>query len=385
MKKFKVLHIITDSHPFGGAQRNTWLSVSRAASRFPQALACGKGEELPKLCRENNIPFYRIESLNNGSNPLDDINAIFQMRNVIKEHKFDIVHLHSSKAGILGRIAAKLAGTPIIIFTIHGVSFDFELRPRSAPILLAFEKFTAGFTDGIVSVAQNCKDYFVEKGVCSAERIRVIYSAIEFDSIDSAQEGSEKHVELGILPDDFVIGAVGHFRKAKGYEYLVKAAPLVLEKIPNARFIIVGEGLEKPDIERRISEAKLDDKFILLGNRDDVPELLKIMDIFCRPSIHEGLGRALTEAMYAELPPVVTDIWGTREICEDGKTGILVPIRDPKALADGIVKMWENPDMAKRIGSDARKKVKQMFAVKTMVRGIEEYYEEIIERKRIKQ
>ena len=381
MKKQKVLHIITDSHPFGGAQRNTWLSVSRASEEFPQSLACGLGDELPALCKKNNIPFYRIKSMNNGSNPFNDIAAIFDIYKIIKDNGFDIVHLHSSKAGILGRIAAKLAGVPLIIFTIHGVSFDFELRPKSAPLLLFLEKFTAKFTDGIVSVAKNCKDVFVKEGVCSADKIRVIYSAIEFDPIDNAVGGTKKRKELGLSPDDVVIGAVGHFRKAKGYEYLVQAAPYVLEKIPQAKFMIIGDGPEKPDIEKRIKEAKLDDSFFLLGDRADVPELLKTMDIFCRPSIHEGLGRALTEAMYAKLPPVVTDIWGTREICEDGETGILVPIRDPKALADGIIKFHENPDLAKKIGEASRTKVKGMFAVETMVKGVEECYREIYKKK----
>ena len=381
MKKFKVLHIITDSHPFGGAQRNTWLSVSRASQQFPQSLACGPGDEFPELCRKQNIPFFPVKSMNNGSNPLDDICAIFEMVKIIRDNKFDIVHLHSSKAGILGRIAAKLAGVPLIIFTIHGVSFDFELRPKSAPILLAMEKFVAKFTDGIASVAENCKDAFVKEKVCSPDKIRVIYSAIEFDPIDNAKGGNEKRSEMGLSADDFIIGAVGHFRKAKGYEYLVEAAPSVLKKIPGAKFLIVGDGPEKTDIERRIKEANLENAFLLLGDRVDVPDLLKIMNIFCRPSIHEGLGRALTEAMYAELPAVVTDIWGTREICEHNKTGILVPIRNPEALAEGIIKLHENPDLAKQIGAASRKKVKGMFAVETMVRGVEKYYLEVWEKK----
>lgn len=381
MKKLRVLHIITDSHPFGGAQRNTWLSVSRASEGFPQALACGPGNEFPALCKEHNIPFFMIPSLNNGSNPLHDFRALFEMTKIIRDNGFDIVHLHSSKAGILGRMAAKLAGVPLIIFTVHGVSFDFELRPKSAPILLFLEKFTAKFTDGIISVAENCKEAFVKEKVCSPDKIRVIYSAIEFDPIDNAKGGNDKRKELGLSPDDFVIGAVGHFRKAKGYEYLVEAAPHVLKKIPHARFLITGDGPEKPDIERRIKEADLEEAFILTGDRADVPELLQIMDIFCRPSIHEGLGRALTEAMYAELPAVVTDIWGTREICEHNETGILVPIRDPEALGEGIIKLYEDPDLARRIGSASRKKVKGMFAVETMVRGVENYYLEVLEGK----
>lgn len=373
-----VLHIITDSHPFGGAQRNTWLSVNESAPEFQQNIACGKGDEFPALCKKSNIPFYRIDGLTNSFAPLSDLMAIYHIWKLIREKKFDIVHLHSSKAGILGRIAAKLAGVPLVIFTIHGVSFDFELRPKGAPILLFLEKFVVRFTDGIISVAKNCKDDFVKKGVCSSDKIRVIYSAIEFEPIDNAKGGDEKRAELGISPDEFVIGAVGHFRKAKGYEYLVESAPIVLEKYPDTRFVIVGDGPEKPDIERRIKEANLEDKFVLTGNRNDVPDLLKIMDIFCRPSIHEGLGRALTEAMYAELPPVVTDIWGTREICEEGKTGILVPIRDPEALAGGIIKLRENPNLATRIGKNAREKVRGMFAVETMVRGIEDYYRELM-------
>jgi glycosyltransferase involved in cell wall biosynthesis len=304
-----------------------------------------------------------------------------QMKKIIKENGFDIVHLHSTKAGILGRIAAKLAGAKYIFFTIHGVSFDFELRPRSAPILLFLEKIIANFTDGIVSVAENCKDDFVKKGVCSADKIRVIYSAIEFEPIDNAIGGDAKRAELGISPGDWVIGAVGHFRKAKGYEYLVEAAPAVIEKIPDAKFLIIGDGPEKPDIERRIREKNLEGRFILAGDRPDVPELLKIMDIFCRPSIHEGLGRALTEAMYAALPPVVTDIWGTREVCEHDKTGILVPIRDPQALADGIIRLRHNPGLAGQIGTAARDKVVKIFGVETMVRGIEKYYLETMEKK----
>lgn len=380
-KKYKVLHVITDSHPFGGAQRNTWLSVSQSHPMFIQHLACGFGEELPGLCRKHGIPFFRIKGMTNSFDPAGDIQAILEMKNIIREQGFQIVHLHSSKAGILGRIAAKLAGVSLIFFTIHGVSFDFELRPRSAPVLLFLEKLTARFTDGIVSVAENCRDDFVKKGVCSPDKIKVIYSAIEFDPIDNAVGGDEKRAQFGFSPDDFIIGAVGHFRKAKGYEYLVEAAPMALKEIPEARFLIIGDGPEKADIQRRVNEAGLEGKFILAGIREDVPDLLKTMDIFCRPSIHEGLGRALTEAMYAGLPPVVTDIWGTREICEHGKTGILVPIRDPEALAEGIIRLKKDPALAESIGEQGREKVKGMFAVETMVRGIEDYYLEVMKEK----
>lgn len=380
---FKTLHVITDSHPFGGAQRNTWLSVSKSAPEFTQSLASGQGREYKELCNELGIPYYSIPGLTNDFNPWGDIQALFYLQRLMKREKIKIAHMHSTKAGIIGRIAAKLAGVPLIVFTIHGVSFDFELRPRSAPILLQLEKAVAKITDGIVSVAENCKQTFIDNGVCAEDKIRVIYSAIEFEPIDNADADDELYKSLSLNKDHFIIGAVGHFRKAKGYEYLVEAAPIIVKNIPNARILIVGDGPEKSAIEKMIKEASLEKYFVLTGSRDDIPRLLKIMNLFCRPSIHEGLGRALTEAMYAKIPPVVTDIWGTREVCEDGVTGILVPIRDPAALAEGIIKLKENPKLAESIGEAARKKTAAIFGVETMVRGIEEYYLEIMKKKGI--
>jgi len=379
-KKFQVLHIITRSNPFGGAQRNTWLSVSRASKMFPQTLGCGYGQELPELCKNYNVNFISLPHLKNEFDFIGDLKTFFQLYNYIKNNDFKIVHTHSSKAGFIGRIAAKLAGAPINIFSIHGVSFDFILRPRTAPILLWLEQRLSKITDGFISVAEFCKNEFVEKGVCPESKIKVIYSAIEYDVFNKAT-GKGKIEELGLNETDFIIGAIGHFRKAKGYEYLVETAKEVVKEIPNAKFVIIGDGEEREDIESLIEQADLQNYFFILGEREDVPNILKIFDVFVRSSIHEGLGRALTEALYVGLPCVATDICGTKEIVIDGETGYLVPVKDPKAMTEKIIFLHKNPDIAKRIGEVARKKVEKLFDANKMVKNIEDYYLELLKKK----
>jgi glycosyltransferase involved in cell wall biosynthesis len=317
----------------------------------------------------------------NEFNFINDIRAIYDIWKIIRQQKFDIVHINSSKAGFLARIAAKLAGAPVVIFTIHGLSFDFELRPRFAPLLLFFEKLLSPITDGFIAVAGTCRDEFIENKVCAQDKIRVIHHAFEYELIDKATQDKGKLSEIGLSENDFVVGSVGHFRKAKGYEYLVETAELVKKENDRIKFVIIGEGTEQEKITNLVREKGLDDTVKIPGSRSDVPELLKVMNLFLRPSIHEGLGFAILEAMYAGLPCITTDVSGAREIIEDGKTGYIVPVRDSKMMAEKIVYLYNNPTVAESLGSAARASVKEGFSPEGMVDKIEEYYLELLKKK----
>ena len=371
----KTLHIITESWILGGAQRNTLITIQGLKRKgYTVELACGPGGPMVDAALDSEIPVTIVNSMVREIAPILDLRCLIENYKFLKRNRFDFVHTHSTKGGIIVRFAAKLAGVPIIVHTIHGTPFQWGFSWALNKTAILLEKIVALFSDKLIAVANLVKQEFLDVNICPGEKIETIYSGIDFSAFDVSVDVEAKKKELGIRPDEQIVGTVGHLVERKGHIYLIEAAQQILEKTPNVRFIIAGEGPYRQEIEKKIVECKLSDKVMLLGNRDDVPELLSIMDIYVQPSLAEGLGRSMTEALYMKRPVIATAVNAVPELIEHEKTGLLIPPKEPQAIADAIQDLLSHPEKRKRLGENAHRKVFPEFSANLMVNRIENLY-----------
>lgn len=375
-RPLRVLHIITQSRPFGGAQQNTLALVTRMdRTRFASHVACGPHGPLIEAARTEGVPVTVLPTLDNPLRPLADARALAGMIRLCRG--FDIVHTHSTKAGVLGRLAAAICRAPVVIHTIHAVPFDEFQRPLIRCLARWAERIAARWSDRLVSIGDTLAEDFARAGVCSRERIVTIRSGIDFSRFEVAVDGAEVRVRLGIAPEAPVVGCVGHMREAKGYPYLLEAAALLRRRFAGLRAVIIGDGPRWDEVRRRARELDLDDCCLFLGRRQDVPELLHAMDLYAQASLWEGIPRAIQEALYVGLPVVATDVNGTSEVVEHGVTGLLAPPRDARALAQAIGDLLCDRSRAARLGAAGRLKMSGEFSIERTVQKTEELYLEL--------
>ena len=379
----KILHIITESN-LGGAQRNTLLSIKGLKELgYNVELACGAygpGEPL-KLVQEaekDGIKTHILFSLERKVNPFHDIEAFLEIQKILGKEKFAIIHTHSSKAGVLGRWAAYFTKIPIIIHTVHGNSFHPNQSWLKKEFYRWSEKITSQITTKLIPVGYVVADEIIEAGVASRDKLSVIHSGINFEKFDKAFDSKAIRAGIGISPDNFVVGTVGSLVPCKGHHYLIEAIATVHSIIPNVHLILVGDGPLRGELEQHGYNLNIANNISFLGYRDDVPELLSIMDVFVISSLWEGVGRALTEAMYMERPVVGTAVNGVPELIKHNVNGLLVPSKNSQALAKAILTLIQNRDKAKIFGERAKKHVYPEFSVELMVQRIHELYQQLL-------
>lgn len=378
MKKEKILHIITEL-AIGGAQDNTLLTLEFLdRGKYDITLMSAPGGAWEERARQ--VPGVRVvllSSLTRPIHPLLDLEAFFRMTRFIRKEGFDIVHTHSSKAGILGRLAAKLAGTPCIIHTIHGFPFHDFMHPLIRRFYILLEKWTSKITDKLITVSKLNQKKAIELGFAPPEQFINIYSGIRYERFDAEVDVQEKRKSLNIPTNSTVVGMVGRLSAQKAPEYFIQAIPHVLAQHPDTQFLLVGDGELRGEIESLADTLSITHCLHILGFREDVPEILSLFDVFVLSSLWEGLGRSLTEALYLKRPVVATRVEGVPELVEDGKTGILVEPKDPVALARGINELISDPSFAQRLGEAGRKRVIADFCAENMTKQITHLYEEL--------
>lgn len=378
--RLKVLHIITHL-PIGGAQDNTLYTVELLdRQKYDVSLACALEGEL--VGRARKIPetsLFDIPHLCREINPISDILAFVKLVKLVQKGRFDIVHTHSSKAGVLGRLAAFWAEIPIVVHTVHGFSFHDFMFTLKKKLFIGLEKLMGYITDLTIAVSELNRIKMIQLGISKPETISTIFSGIDFHLFPGQKNRSIRRV-YGISDDVPLIGTVGRLSFQKDPMTLVSAFEKVLQSIPTAQLIFIGEGKLRGQLEQRIKNNKLDSKIHLFGNRDNVPELLQDIDVFAMSSLYEGLGRSITEAMACKIPVVCTAVEGVPELVLNGQTGLTVPPRDPNALAEGIVHMLKNKKQAVQMAANGQKKVRNQFDVSQMVEQIDNHYQQLWKR-----
>lgn len=312
--------------------------------------------------------------------PRADAAAFAELVSILRRERFDLVHTHNPKPGVMGRIAARIAGTRAVANTVHGLYATPEDRlARRAPVVAA-EWVASRFSD--LELYQSEEDFRWARhlGIARAGRAVLLGNGVDltvFDPVRSGQERVRKlRAELGIGEDELVVGAVGRMVREKGWVELFEAAGVVRSAWPRVRFLAVGE--RDADKADAIPQATLDaasDDVVLAGWREDVADLMGLMDVFVLPSWREGLPRSAVEAAASGLPLVLTDIRGCREVARDGVEGFLVPVRSTTALSEAIGRLVDDPALRLRMGRAARARAEDRFdearVVRTVVRETE--------------
>ena len=385
MSKIKVLHIITRLIR-GGAEHNTLLTViGLERLGYDVSLAAGPSDEwegdIEKDVRQAGVKLRLLHNLGREVSPWNDLLTLLKLYFYIKKERFDVVHTHVSKAGILGRWAAKLAGVPVIVHTTHGNIFHGYFNPFFTRFFILIQKLTALITDKMITLTQLEQQQWLEQGIGKSIPYTAIGDGIDlkrFNPENLQMSRSEIRKNLGLSVNDFVIGTVARIVPIKGHEYLIRSASNVIKEIPRAKFLIVGDGPIRKEMEELTVQLGLEGQVTFLGVRKDVPELLSIMDLFVLPSLNEGMGMSLVEAMAMGLPVIATQVGGVPEVVTDGKTGILVPAQDSTALAKAIVRLAKDAKLARELAQAGHERAHSAFGAEAMVDRISAVYQELL-------
>lgn len=309
-----------------------------------------------------------------------DISLIWKVAKLMQKENIDIVQTTLFYADVIGTFAAMLARVPVMISWQTALALptghlkDDKLRHTTS------YKYAVKHIDKIIAVSDDIKTFFVEKRGIEADKIITIPYGVDLD-LYSCRNGVKKREELNLNAFDPVIGVVGHLSEVKGHTYLIEAAPKICKEFPDVKFVFAGSGPQRETLEKQVKNFNLSSNFHFLGVRRDIPELLNIIDIFVLPSLFEGLPNVILEAMASSKPVVASAVGGIPEAVQHQVTGLLVPPKDPDALADAILKMLADREWATNMGKEGRKRVEEFFSIENEVKKIQQVYDDLFEQK----
>ena len=371
--KPKVFHLITRFLQGGGAEAKTLAEL--VALRHKYAFTLGYGAEFSPMqiagIAKLDIPTRRFSSIRRYD-PISLTLACLQVYGYLKAGHFEIVHTHSTEAGIIGRVAARWARVPIIIHTIHGIPFTKQRNPFLGRFLLIMERLVAPWTTRLIANADVIKDVYLKSGVGQPEQIVTIRSGIDLERFAAALP-----TDLGLPPGTFKVLTVARLTPGKGFRELLEAATQLVEKLPKFVFLIAGEGPLRAKLEEEIKSRNLTGRVRLLGYQSDLAELMKAADLFVLPSYREGTPRVISEAMAAGLPVVATRVDGIPEQVEHGVSGLLVEPRQVRPLVEAILELALDEGLRRRMGEAGRKRA-EAYSMDTMVAAIDQLYQELL-------
>jgi glycosyltransferase involved in cell wall biosynthesis len=375
----EVLHPITRLI-VGGAQENTMYTADLLDKRrFHVSILSGPqtGSEgsLIEVVLKRNIPLQILPELVREINPYKDLVALFKMYVMMKNGNYAIVHTHSSKAGILGRLAAKLAGVPLIVHTVHGWSFHGRMSALKRYAYVILERLFAKITHIMIVVTKEDIKKGLSFGIGHPHLYHLVRSAIplaEYNPFEVDKNATRK--ELGIPQDALVMGNIGRLSDQKNPLDWIRVAKLVSGKVPSCFFLLVGDGPLQQDIEQIAAELGIAEKIKFTGIRRDVSRMLSAMDLFVITSLWEGLPRVIPQAMLMGLPVVANIADGTVEAVEHAKTGYLCNPGKVEEMAEYCVDLLENPKKCMEMGKMGREYALEEFDLNKMIKQIEELY-----------
>jgi glycosyltransferase involved in cell wall biosynthesis len=377
MAKKKILYIITQGH-WGGAQKYVYDLLTNLGDEYEVTVAVGNSSNgLRTTDYGLRTDLMELKNLQRSINPIKDILAIFEIRKLYNSLKPEIVHLNSSKAGILGSFASWIMdhGSLSIIYTAHGWVFDEPLEP--------FKKWLYRFLEKITARAKNYTIVLSNKDKKTAENVLRIPSnklKIIPNGIGPNKETLtliDARLELKISNDDFVIGSIANHYKTKGLDILIDSFAKVCQQIDNARLVIIGDGPETNNLKMQIANCKLEDKIILSGYQDNASKYLPAFDLFVLASRKEGLPYTLLEAMIANVPVIATKVGGIPEVIEDKITGLLVSPENSHELSKAIIYAYQNPDEIKKMAQKGHLTIEEKFSIDKMVESTRNLYKKM--------
>jgi len=373
----RVLHIITRLDKGGSADVLLDLTSGLRSMGHEVFIAVGPTREpqtdIDAFSLKSGIPVHHIKSLRRDCRPFLDCRAFFEILKIIRTIKPDVLHTHTSKAGFIGRIAGRIAGVNVAVHMPHGHIFYGYFSSMKTRLFIVLEKIAALFTHRILTLTEIEKKDYIRERIAPADKILTIPCGIDTGRYVSAH--STVRNEFGIQPGQPVIGWVGRAEPVKGCEYFVRACHLIKEEMPDARFLFVGEGPLKAEMEELARNLDIGKEVIFAGYRTDIPEIMHSIDLLLHTPLNEGLGRVLLEAMICEKPVVAADVGGIPEIIGHGVHGFLVPAGDSASMARESLRILKDKELAAALGSAGRQRA-LYFSNENMVRKIHTLYNE---------
>ena len=372
----------------GGAQENTLLNcldlIREHGDEVLLITGPGIGPEGDLLSggRAGELPVEMIPSLRRAIHPLRDWHARSAIAAALSDFKPDVVHTHSAKGGMLGRSVAWKLRVPAVIHTVHGAPFHpFQSAP-AREFFRRCERWAARRCHRMISVADAMTDLMVAAGVAPREKFVTIYSGMDVEPfIHACEHREEVRKRYQLQTQHVVIGKIARLFHLKGHDDLITAAVAVVQRLPQVRFLLVGDGLLRESLQQRIDSLGLHEHFVFTGlvPPAEVPSLIGAMDALVHTSFREGLARALPQALIAGLPVVSYDVDGAREVCINDETGYLVPPNDTDALASALIRLASNADLRSRLGGAGQSRFTDRFRHQTMTQKIRNVYRQVLQ------
>lgn len=387
MERIKVIHVVTRFDK-GGSAENTFLTVMGLdKQKYDVLLVKGLSVESAMGAEERKavghslsraeragVRISTVPDLVRDIRPVKDWRAFWALLNIFRRERPHIVHTHTSKAGFLGRWAARLSKVPLIVHTPHGhVFWGYFNRPTSLFYAL-LERWTARITDRIVVLTEQEKKDHLSFCIAPEDKFEVVHSGVGLDNFRSVcRDPAQTRKDLGIPSCAAVIGTVGRLTPIKGHRFLIEAARGVLAEHPDTVFLLVGDGESAEALRSLATRLGVSGNIRFLGWRPDVAEIISAVDIFVFPSLNEGMGRAVVEAMALGKPVVASRVGGIVDIVRDGENGLMVPPADSDELAAAIKSLLSDPAERERLGQEGKRQA-LLYDAERMVQRIEVLY-----------
>jgi glycosyltransferase involved in cell wall biosynthesis len=370
LRRPKILEAISEG--VGGGAKHVYDLVCQLQGEFAFSVACPNNGPYFGKFKELDVPVFKVSFT--AFSP----RSFFQLRRRMQRDGIELVHVHGRKAGFYGRLACLFAGTPVV-YSFHGLHYQKHgalLRTLSVGVERALSKRT----DRFINVSNSERQACLALGLLNRDRSLVVNNGIDWQSFDGLTvDVRQVKVDLGFDPNDVVVGHIAKFDVQKAQDDLAAAIPFVLAKYPTAKFLFVGDGTMRPQIEDQVARLGVDRQVVFTGYRDDVASLLKAIDVVALPSRWEGLSLVLLEAMACRKPIVASRVTGNVDVVVDGVTGLLVPSGAPRALADKIVLLLQDAQLCDELGRHGRERVEQEFSLARMVAHIRSVYQDLLD------
>ncbi len=378
----RIAHLITRMI-VGGAQENTLYTCQDLVREHGDDVllvtgpALGPEGDLLTGGRGDDVPTALVPSLRRAIHPGLDLLAYRALQRQLRSWAPDVVHTHSAKAGLLGRLAARSLRVPVVVHTVHGAPFHNYQGRGARSFFRQCESFAARRCDALISVADAMTDQLVAAGVAPREKFTTIYSGMDVEPFLHADDTRRQtRAALGFGDDDVVVGKIARLFHLKGHEYLIEAAATAVQQCPNLKFLLIGDGILRPALESQIAAAGLGEHVHFAGLVDpqEIPALVGAMDALVHCSLREGLARALPQALIAGKPAISYDIDGAREVVINNETGYLLPPKSIEPLAAALVEIATDPHRRRRLGRTGQQRFTEQFRHQFMTARIRELY-----------
>lgn len=345
----------------GGQRQSFFLAKGLKEKGYDFQFVVQPGSPLHKKALQAQLPLLPLNIPHELS-----ISSVLRLNFWMRKRKCQLVHFHDAHSLAVGLVAASLAKVPL---KVNSRRVDFPLKKN----YLSRLKYRRNNIDLTIAVSERVKEVLVKEGL-EPRKIEVIPDGIDFTPFEKVTSSYYLHQELSFSPEDFLVGIVAHLADHKGHKYLIQATEILREKAPRIKVIIVGEGPLKMKLDRQVKETHLQNMVFFLGFREDIPQILASLDLFVLSSYLEGMGSTLLDAMISRLPVVATKVGGIPEVISHEQTGLLVPPRNPQALAGAILRLYKDRNLATKLGNKGYEVVHERFSAEAMARKIINLY-----------